>query len=328
MIQFDSPFSSCHGLQELFKPLSADLVALQMSRGPLQGRLRIYQLGAIRFNLLETNQSLFLSGTRRSTACTLAVPLNDVDVTSPYRAQGIPVSWPALMGYNQQLTNFDLKVPAGSRLATIVIGKDVLLEHLARLGASQLSLERWKSTNQLELLPELRQALQDQLSQSIQEGQNPSNSNHEEPEQLIEIVIRCFEQTQARTMHIANREARHEAAIDLLHWCAENPMKTVTVEDLSSELFQSRTSLFRGSREHFERTPLELQRSIRMDRVRQLLLEPALRASLGVKGVGDSAASMGFSSRGHFARRYLEQYKEQPQTTLAENLQPQPQPQQ
>lgn len=214
--------------------LSADLVALQMSRGPLQGRLRIYQLGAIRFNLLETSQSLFLSGTRRSTACTLAVPLNDVDVTSPYRAQGIPVSWPALMGYNQQLTNFYLKVPAGSRLATIVIGKDVLLEHLARLGASQLSLERWKSTNQLELLPELRQALQDQLSQSIQEGQNPSNSNHEEPEQLIEIVIRCFEQTQARTMHIANREARHEAAIDLLHWCAESPMKTVTVEDLSS----------------------------------------------------------------------------------------------
>ena len=161
MIQFDSAFSSCHGLQELFQPLSPDLVALQMSRGPLQGRLRIYHLGAIRFNLLETNQSLFLSGARRSTLCTFAVPLEDVLAMSPYRAQGVPVSWPALLGYNQQLTNFDLKVPAGSRLATIVIGKDVLLERLARLGASQLSLDRWKSTNQLELLPELRQALQD-----------------------------------------------------------------------------------------------------------------------------------------------------------------------
>ena len=325
MIQLDTTFESCKSLQELFEPLSHDLVALQMSRGPLKGRLRIFHLGAIRFNLLETNQSLFLSGARRSTACTFAFPLQDVVATSPYRAQGVPVSWPALMGYNQQLTNFDLKVPAGSRLATIVIGKDVLLEHLTRMGASQLSLERWKSTNQLELFPELRQALQDQLSQWIQEGQkgqNPSNSNHEEPDQLIEILIRCFEQNQARTMHIANREARHEAAIDLLHWCAKNPMKTVTVEELSSELFQSRTSLFRGSREHFERTPLQLQRSIRLDRVRQLLLEPARRASLGLMGVGDSAASMGFSSRGHFARRYLQQYKEQPQTTLAENPQP------
>ena len=93
-------------------------------------------------------------------------------------------------------------------------------------------------------------------------------------------------------------------------------MKTITVEDLSAELFQSRTSLFRGSREHFERTPLELQRSIRMDRVRQLLLDPARRASQGLTGVGDSAASMGFTSRSHFARRYQEQYGEQPQETL------------
>ena len=319
MIQFDSVFSSCHGLQELFKPLSPDLVSLQLSRGPLHGRLRIYGHGAIRFNLLETNQSLFLSGTRRSTSCTLAFPLEDVDATSPYRAQGIPVSWPALMGYNLQLTNFDLKVPAGARLATIVIGKEALFEHLAQLGASQLTLERWKSTNQLELLPDLRQALHDQLNKLIRAKQN--SWKQEAADLLIETVIRCFEQTHARTTHIASREARHEAAIDLLHWCASNPMKTITVEELSSELFQSRTSLFRGSREHFEQTPLGLQRSIRMDRVRQLLLEPARRDSLGLLGVGDSAASMGFSSRGHFARRYLEQYEEQPQTTLAESLQ-------
>ncbi|MEJ6826749.1 MAG: helix-turn-helix domain-containing protein [Synechococcus sp. ArSW.bin.68] len=319
MIQFDSVFSSCHGLQELFKPLSPDLVSLQLSRGPLHGRLRSYRQGAIRFNLLETNQSLFLSGTRRSKACTLAVPLDDVVATSPYRAQGIPVLWPALLGYNQHLTSFDLKVPAGARLATIVIGKEALLQHLTRLGARQLTLARWKSTNQLELLPELRQALLDQLSKLIRGEKN--SWNQEEPDQLIETVIRCFEETHARTTHIANRESRHEAAIDLLHWCASNPMKTVTVEELSSELFQSRTSLFRGSREHFEQTPLGLQRSIRMDRVRQLLLEPARRDSLGLIGVGDSAASMGFSSRGHFARRYLEQYEEQPQTTLAESLQ-------
>jgi AraC-like DNA-binding protein len=249
----------------------------------------------------------------------LAFPLEDVDATSPYRAQGIPVSWPALMGYNLQLTNFDLKVPAGARLATIVIGKEALFEHLAQLGASQLTLERWKSTNQLELLPDLRQALHDQLNKLIRAKQN--SWKQEAADLLIETVIRCFEQTHARTTHIASREARHEAAIDLLHWCASNPMKTITVEELSSELFQSRTSLFRGSREHFEQTPLGLQRSIRMDRVRQLLLEPARRDSLGLLGVGDSAASMGFSSRGHFARRYLEQYEEQPQTTLAESLQ-------
>lgn len=314
-IQFDGAFSSCHGLQELFQPISPDLVALQMSRGPLQGRLRIYQLGAIRFNLLETNQSLFLSGTRRAKLCTLAFPLEDAKASAPYRAQGIPVAWPALIGYNRQLTDFDLKIPADAQLATIVISKVVLMEQLSKRGGLQRTQERWEGSNQLELLPELRQALLHQLTQLIQRGQQ--RFHPKEPDQLIDTVIRCFEQPQARTSLIANREARHEAAIDLLHWCFRNPMKTVTVAELSSELFQSRTSLFRGSREHFGLTPLELQRSIRMDRVRQLLLDPALRASLGLTGVGDIAASMGFSSRSHFARLYREQYGEQPRDTFA-----------
>ena len=318
MGQIDSTFSSCQGLQDLFGPLSPDLVALQLSRGPLLGRLRSFHLGAIRFNLLETNQSLFLSGTRRPKPCTVAIPLDEHQASSPYRAQGIPVEWPALMGYNRHLTDFDLRLPAGARLATIVIGKEVLLEQLDRRGGSQRTLERWESSNQLELLPELQQRLRDQLNQLIQrdaQGWNP-----EDPDQLIDSVIRCFEEPMARTRPIAKREARHEAAIDLLHWCSRNPMTPVSVEELRAELFQSRTSLFKGSKEHFEQTPLELQRSVRMDRVRQLLQDPARRASQGLSGIGDTAASMGFTSRSHFARRYQEYYGEQPQDTLATSL--------
>ena len=318
MGHIDSTFSSCQGLQDLFGPLSPDLVALQLSRGPLLGRLRSFHLGAVRFNLLETNQSLFLSGTRRPKPCTVAIPLEKPQGTSPYRAQGIPVEWPALMGYNRHLTDFDLRLPAGARLATIVIGKEVLLEQLDHRGGSQRTLKRWESSNQLELLPELQQRLRDQLNQLIQrdaQGWNP-----EDPDQLIDSVIRCFEEPMARTRPIAKREARHEAAIDLLHWCSRNPMTPVTAEELSAELFQSRTSLFKGSKEHFEQTPLELQRSVRMDRVRQLLQDPARRASQGLSGIGDTAASMGFTSRSHFARRYQEYYGEQPQDTLAKGL--------
>ena len=109
-------------------------------------------------------------------------------------------------------------------------------------------------------------------------------------------------------MPVAKRKARHEAAIDLLHWCARHPMTLVTVEDLSSELYQSRTSLFKGAKEHFERTPLELQRSIRLDHVRSALLR-------GSGSIGAVAAEFGFQSRSHFARRYREQFAELPQRT-------------
>ena len=319
MKRSDSSFSSCHSLTELFAPLSPDLAVLQLSRGPLQGRLRVFQLGSIRFNLLETNQSLFLSGTRRVKNCTIAIPIEDAKGPSHYRAQGIPVAWPALMGYNRQLTDFDLKVPSGAQLATIVIDKKSFFERLDRPRKNQLTLERWETTNQLELHPDLQQGLIDQLSQQIQRGKH--GWNPEEPDQLIDTVIQCFEKPKARTRLIAKREARHQAAIDLLHWCSKHPKRIVSVEELSGELFQSRTSLFKGSREHFERTPLELVRSVRMDRVRQLLMSPTLRATKGVTGVVDSAASMGFISRSHFARRYKEHYGEQPIDTLANSLQ-------
>ena len=132
MDYFDSPFLSCHQLRKLFGPLSPDIAALQLSRGPLEGRLRVIKLGAIRLNFLETNQSLFLSGARRPENCTIAIPLEDAR-PSDYRAQGIPVIWPALMGYNRHLTDFDLKIPAGAKLATIVINKEVLFGEFSRL---------------------------------------------------------------------------------------------------------------------------------------------------------------------------------------------------
>ena len=316
--QIDSFFYSCQGLQKLFAPLSPDLVALQLSNGPLQGRLRSFHLGAVRFNLLETNQSLFLSGTRRPKPCTVAIPLDEPKASSPYRAQGIPVEWPALIGYNRNLTDFDLKLPAGACLATIVVSKESLLERLDLREECKYTLNRWENTNQLELLPKMQQCLQHQLQQLIDresQGWNP-----EDPDQLIDNVIGCFEEPMARTRPIGKREVRHEAAIDLLHWCSRNPMTPVTVEELSAELFQSRTSLFKGSKEHFEQTPLELQRSVRMDRVRQLLQDPVSRASQGLTGISDTAASMGFTSRSHFARRYQEYYGEQPQDTLFKSL--------
>ena len=306
MGQIDSTFSSCQGLQDLFRPLSPDLVALQLSHGPLQGRLRSFHLGAIRFNLLETNQSLFLSGTRRPKPCTVAIPLEEPQASSPYRAQGIPLEWPALMGYNRHLTDFDLRLPAGAGLATIVIGKEVLLEQLDLHGGSQRTLERWESTNQLELQPGLQQTLRDQLNNQIARGKQ--RWTPEEPDQLLDTIIRCFEEPKVRTTPAAKREARHEAAIDLLHWCARHPMRPATVEALSAELFQSRTSPFKGSKEHFGMTPTQLQRSIRLDHVRRALLQA--HAS-----VGAVAAEFGFQSRSHFARRYREQFGELPQTT-------------
>ena len=87
-----------------------------------------------------------------------------------------------------------------------------------------------------------------------------------------------------------------------------NPKDLVSSGALSEQLKVSRSALFKGCQEHFGLTPTQLQRSIRLDRVRRELLQAS-------KNIGELAAEYGFESRSHFARRYREQFAELPQTT-------------
>ena len=309
----DASFESCGDLQELFQPLSPDLVALQLSSGLLKGRVQAWGFDGFRLNLLSTDQTLFLSGARRPEPCTLAIPLDPSKCDGAYQAQGISMPWTGLMGYNRRLVDFDLKLPAGARLATVVINKAAWLDRHGPTGG-RLMMKRWETTNQLEVQPPLLEQLQRQLM-ALMHGQ--ADGEQTEPsEQLMRTLIHCFEDPTAETLPIAKRETRHQAAIDLLHWCDKHPKTPLKIEEISSEIFQSRTSLFQGSKEHFQRTPLELQRSIRLDRVRQLLINPKQRQHQGLNGVSEIVGAMGFSSRSHFAHRYQQHFDELPYETL------------
>ena len=59
---------------------------LQMNRVHLQGPLRSFNLGRTQCTLLETSQSLLVSGTRRPKSCTVAIPLEEPIASSLYRA--------------------------------------------------------------------------------------------------------------------------------------------------------------------------------------------------------------------------------------------------
>ena len=244
----------------------------------------------------------------------MAIPLQDVKTNETYQAQGIAMPWAGIIGYNRKLVDFDLKLPAGAKLATVVISNDTWGTRHRTQGGNPRLLERWETTNQLELKKPHSLNLQRQLMSLVHGETNAWTTK--ESDQLINTLIKCFEDPTAHTLPIAKREVRHEAAIELLHWCANNPTSTLNIEEISNEIYQSRTSLFKGSKEHFQRTPMQLQRSIRMDRVRQLLLNPRQCNSQGLKGVGAIAASVGFSSRSHFAKQYEQHYHELPIETL------------
>ena len=225
----DASFESCGDLQELFQPLSPDLGALQLSSGLLKGRVQAWGFDGFRLNLLTTNQTLFLSGARHPEPCTLALPLDPLDVDGSFKAQGISMPRAGLMGCNRGLIDSDLKLPAGAQLATVVINKAAWVDRHGQT-SGLLMMKRWETTNQLEVRPSLRVQLRRHLMALMHCQANTS-------EQLMQTLIRCFKDPAAETLPIAKREARHQAAIDLLHWCAQHPKTPLKIEEISSEIF-------------------------------------------------------------------------------------------
>ena len=84
----DTLFKSSEDLAGLLRPVSPDMAVFQLSRGALSGRLRVFGLGAVRISVLESNQSLFLSGSRNLNLVTLALEMASGVKAHQHRAQG------------------------------------------------------------------------------------------------------------------------------------------------------------------------------------------------------------------------------------------------
>ena len=301
----DTVFNSCAELAALMEPVSPAMAVLQLSCGPTQGRLRVYGLGRFRVSVLETSQTLFLSGPRRSDRLTLAFELGRTCDLSNLRAQGAAMPWPGFLGFNQELTDFDLRLPAGSQLTTLLLPK-ALLQDNPRSAHGTLVSQRLQQCNLLELKAQPRDELAAVVNQLIE------NATDQPPEgmaeRLLDVVLSAFAEPTAQTALNQSRQERHNAALKVLHRCMANPKDLISSDALCEELAVSRSALFKGCQEHFALTPTQLQRSIRLDRVRTELLQ-------GDGSIGAIAAEFGFQSRSHFARRYRGQFGELPQTT-------------
>ena len=301
----DTVFNSCAELAALMEPVSPAMAVLQLSPGPTQGRLRVYGLGNFRVSVLETSQTLFLSGQRRSDRLTLAFELGRTCDLSKLRAQGAAMPWPGFLGFNQELTDFDLRLPAGSQLTTLLLPK-ALLQDNPRATQGTLVSQRLQQCNLLELKAQQRRDLATWLNALS----NNATDQPPEPiaEGLLDVSLTALAEPTAQTALNQPRQERHSAALKVLHRCMANPKDLISSDALSEELAVSRSALFKGCQEHFGLTPTQLQRSIRLDRVRTELLQ-------GKGSIGAIAAEFGFQSRSHFARRYREQFAELPQTT-------------
>lgn len=90
-----------------------------------------------------------------------------------------------------------------------------------------------------------------------------------------------------------------------------NWRRPLTVEDIASACGVSVRSVFARFRQRRGMSPTAYLRDLRLNHARNLLLTPESGSVI------DVAMKCGFSSFGHFARRYREKFGELPSTTLA-----------
>ena len=198
------------------EPVSPAMAVLQLSPGPTQGRLRVYGLGRFRVSVLETSQTLFLSGPRRSDRLTLAFELGSTCDLSKLRVQGAAMPWPGFLGFNQELTDFDLRLPAGSQLTTLLLPK-ALLQDNPRSAHGTLVSQRLQQCNLLELTAQQKADLAAWLNEL-------SNNATDQPpegmaEGLLDVTLTAFAEPTTRTELNQPRQERHSAALKVLHRC-------------------------------------------------------------------------------------------------------------
>ena len=127
-----------------------------------------------------------------------------------------------------------------------------------------------------------------------------------------------------RLSQLNSGELSHRAGLmkDLIAWGQGNPTQVISLEDLTTTIFASRSSIVHSCRASFGMGPMTLLKQIRLGQVQAVLLNPQRQASMGFITVQAVATHFGFSSRNHFARDYRQLFGEAPSETLQRSATP------
>ena len=302
----------------IFNRQLKDACVLPLEVGPIAGSVKVFPFPHIRVFLIESNKEIAILANRSPDKVTFTLDLSSQLSSSPVTAQGVSISRPAIFGFNTALKDLDLHMNACSSLCSIVVPIGYLSSVL-RQHRCLILKEFFDNYNvfasemvSLRLAPMLKKLFS--ASYSLKTPFTPLQIENE----IISTLIGCFADNQSRKLGVAlSRKERHAAALKVLSMTSNSPRIPFEIQDLSTQLHQSRTSLFSGCKEKFGMSPIEVVRSVRLHQVRHALLNTEFCIQNNLGGVIDIANYFGFAGRSHFTRYYKQQFFETPRQTLA-----------
>ena len=308
------PFKSTADLAAIFNRQLHNVSVLALEPGVVEGFVDVLVLPNIRLFRVTLNSSVAFYADRRLGKKVFSIDLSEVISSDFIQAQGIALTRPALFGFNANLKDLDLVLPAGSQLCTVVLQDDFLLAQVQRLACEEV-LEIVDQFNVLS-----NSFVSSDLMTAIAKCWSSSRVVSEDimEFEIVAALMQCLlDRNERKVATIASRQDRHEAALRILAMTFSDPTQPFEIQDLANLLHQSRTSIFSGCKEKFGMSPVQVVRSVRLHQVRHALTDVEFSALNNLNGVVDTAEYFGFVGRSHFARYYKNEFMETPRQTLA-----------
>ena len=308
------PFKSTADLAAIFNRQLSNASVLALQSGIVEGCVDVLVLPNIRLFRVTLNAPVALYADRRLGKKVFSIDLSEVISSDFIQAQGIALTRPALFGFNANLKDLDLVLPAGSQLCTVVLQDDFLLAQVQRLACEE-ALEIIDQFNVLS-----NSFVSSDLMIAIAKCWSSSRVVSEDIMEceIVATLMQCLlDRNERKVATITSRQDRHEAALRILAMTFSDPTQPFEIQDLANLLHQSRTSIFSGCKEKFGMSPVQVVRSVRLHQVRHALTDVEFSAQNNLNGVVDTAEYFGFVGRSHFARYYKDEFMETPRQTLA-----------
>jgi len=308
-----STFRSCLELQEQCLAIGFNVDIAQITTGPLYGQINVNSLSGTALVHIETNQGLLFYG--NPPPGTINVAIEHSKQLDLHRVQGSVLTQTSLSGFNARKTQTYFSVTPGSRLSVAIFPTDIMLSTMHQLHGGQgtdillnQNLKRISPKRFDHILSSTRQRTTGTFQTS-----DIAMHRHD----YILSILDALGSGHSTTSTSNERKTNNIQLVEqFVQTCfKEGCTNPLTINDLTTKLFSSKTVLSKSIRESTGLSPMTFLRNVRLEQVRSQLIR------------GDSSTSIisvaqkyGFPSRGHFSRYYRELFGELPSETVARSI--------
>ncbi len=285
----------------------------QMTPGRFKGTVTQVLYDDFHFFRETTNRRVAQTGVAPAGRTSLAVPLS-MPLAGTF--QGQPIDGYALLALRAG-EDFEFHTPEGMGLVGISAASD-LVDELCEVEFGSGVAGGRKLHHVTRLSDAQGVALGARLSALIDEAQrNPGCLEFAATRRMFrDAMLGMFLDALDQTVGVERRDITHATYSDIVRRCErhlrERPEEPVTVLELCRALRCSRRTLQTSFQRVADVTPVSYLRTIRLNAVRRMLRTTSAQQL----GVGEAAASWGFTHLGYFAREYRDLFGELPSQTL------------